>query len=161
MSLPNPGMTFTPFDPLPASDLNDLVENIEAIADGSGLDDDSVTLDKTDTSTWGEVDLPAAGTTTVNVTVTHRSVIHSFATGRVTTGTATNYRIVVSTSGGTIIQQRTTQTSQDQVNRAVSATCYALVEPGTYTMTRTVSGGTFDNNTIVAMAMPAPYELNT
>lgn len=43
MSLPNAGMTFTPFDPLPASDLNDLVENIEALADGSGLDDGAVT----------------------------------------------------------------------------------------------------------------------
>lgn len=29
MPLPNPGMTFTPFDPLPASDLNDIVENID------------------------------------------------------------------------------------------------------------------------------------
>lgn len=38
MPLPNPGMTFTPFDPLPASDLNDLVENIEALADGTGFD---------------------------------------------------------------------------------------------------------------------------
>lgn len=37
MPLPNPGMTFTPFDPLPASELNDIVENIEALADGSGL----------------------------------------------------------------------------------------------------------------------------
>lgn len=35
MPLPNPGMSFTPFDPLPASDLNDIVENIEAIQDGS------------------------------------------------------------------------------------------------------------------------------
>ena len=31
MALPNPGMVFTPFDPLPASDLNDIVENIESI----------------------------------------------------------------------------------------------------------------------------------
>lgn len=30
-------MTFTPFDPLPASDLNDMVENIEALADGSAF----------------------------------------------------------------------------------------------------------------------------
>lgn len=38
MALPNPGMTFTPFDVLPASELNDLVENIESLADGSGFD---------------------------------------------------------------------------------------------------------------------------
>lgn len=35
MPLPNPSMSFTPFDPLPASDLNDIVENIEALQDGS------------------------------------------------------------------------------------------------------------------------------
>lgn len=38
MPLPNPGMSFTPFDPLPASDLNDMVENIEALQDGSAFD---------------------------------------------------------------------------------------------------------------------------
>lgn len=38
MPLPNPGMSFTPLDPLPASDLNDMVENIESLADGSGFD---------------------------------------------------------------------------------------------------------------------------
>jgi len=42
MSLPNPSMNFTPFDPLPASDLNDIVENVEALAAGTGLDDSSI-----------------------------------------------------------------------------------------------------------------------
>lgn len=46
MSLPNPGMAFTPFDPLPASELNDMVENIEALADGTGADNNSVTASK-------------------------------------------------------------------------------------------------------------------
>jgi hypothetical protein len=32
MQLPNPGMDFTPFDTLPAASLDDLVENIEALA---------------------------------------------------------------------------------------------------------------------------------
>lgn len=35
--LPNPGMDFTAFDTLPAASLDDLVENIEALADGSGI----------------------------------------------------------------------------------------------------------------------------
>lgn len=43
MSLPNVGMSFTPFDILPASDLNDFVENIEALAAGTGLNDDVIT----------------------------------------------------------------------------------------------------------------------
>ena len=46
MALPNLGQVFTPFDPLPASDLNDIVENVEALAAGTGLNDASVTADK-------------------------------------------------------------------------------------------------------------------
>lgn len=46
MSLPNPGMSFTPFDILPASDLNDIVENIEALALGTGLNDGVITTSK-------------------------------------------------------------------------------------------------------------------
>ena len=47
MALPNLGQVFTPFDPLPASDLNDIVENVEALAAGTGLNDASVTAEKT------------------------------------------------------------------------------------------------------------------
>lgn len=54
MALPNLGMVFTPFDPLPASDLNDIVENVEALAAGTGLDDASVTQAKLST-TPGEI----------------------------------------------------------------------------------------------------------
>lgn len=39
MPLPNPGMDFDPFDPLTAVSLDDLVENIEALADGNGVND--------------------------------------------------------------------------------------------------------------------------
>lgn len=48
MALPNPAMDFTAFDTLPAASLDDIVENIEALADGSGLDDDSVSASKID-----------------------------------------------------------------------------------------------------------------
>lgn len=41
-TLPNPGMSFTPFDPLPAADLNDMVENIEAIANLSVFADGDI-----------------------------------------------------------------------------------------------------------------------
>lgn len=43
MALPNPGMSFTPFDPLAASELNDIVENVEALATGSALDNNAIT----------------------------------------------------------------------------------------------------------------------
>lgn len=42
MPLPNSGMSFTPFDPLAASELNDIVENVEALAAGTGLNNDSI-----------------------------------------------------------------------------------------------------------------------
>lgn len=46
MPLPNTGMSFTPFDPLTAAELNDLVENIEALAAGTGLNDAVITASK-------------------------------------------------------------------------------------------------------------------
>lgn len=45
-NLPNQNMVFTPFDILTAEEQNKLVENIEALADGTGLGDGSVTADK-------------------------------------------------------------------------------------------------------------------
>lgn len=42
MSLPNPSMDFTPFDPLTAAEMDDIVENVEALATGTGLDGDAV-----------------------------------------------------------------------------------------------------------------------
>lgn len=41
-NLPKQDMEFNPFDPLPASQLNDLVENIESLADGSGIGDEAI-----------------------------------------------------------------------------------------------------------------------
>lgn len=38
MPLPNPSMNFTPFDVLTAAELDDLVENDQALAAGTGLD---------------------------------------------------------------------------------------------------------------------------
>lgn len=38
MSLPNPSMSFSPFAILTAEEMNDIVENIESISDGSGFD---------------------------------------------------------------------------------------------------------------------------
>lgn len=48
MSLPNPSMDFTPFDVLPAASLDDMVENIEALAAGTGLNDAVITPNKLD-----------------------------------------------------------------------------------------------------------------
>jgi hypothetical protein len=41
-NLPNDGMSFSPFAILTAEEMNDLVENIESLADGTGIGDGSV-----------------------------------------------------------------------------------------------------------------------
>ena len=46
MPLPNPTMVFTPFDTLPASDLNKIVANVNSLAAGTGLNDGAVTGNK-------------------------------------------------------------------------------------------------------------------
>lgn len=46
MALPFPSMNFVPLDVLTAEEQNQLVANIEALANGSGLDDGSVTAAK-------------------------------------------------------------------------------------------------------------------
>lgn len=51
MSLPNPGMDFTAYQTLTATEMDNLVENIEALADGSGLDNSAVTPAKLLTGT--------------------------------------------------------------------------------------------------------------
>lgn len=63
MSLPNPSMSFTPFDVLPAEDLNDIVENIESLADGSGLDDGAVSASKLQAGATGHGFLEIGRTT--------------------------------------------------------------------------------------------------
>ncbi len=46
MSLPNPGMDAVPFTALPASFLDDIIENVEALATGSGLDTNAISASK-------------------------------------------------------------------------------------------------------------------
>lgn len=50
MPLPNPDMDFSAFDVLPADSLDDIVENVEALADGSGLNTNAVAASKLATS---------------------------------------------------------------------------------------------------------------
>lgn len=60
-TLPNPGMSFTPFDPLPAADLNDMVENIEAIANLSVFADGDIPRNLVANQGDGEYDYVASG----------------------------------------------------------------------------------------------------
>lgn len=52
MALPNPGMSVTSNTPALASDINDIIENVEALAAGTGQGDDTVTSNKVDYSTF-------------------------------------------------------------------------------------------------------------
>ena len=51
MALPNPGMDAVPFTPLTAEFLDDMIENIESLADGTGIGDKAVTALKIDFTT--------------------------------------------------------------------------------------------------------------
>lgn len=65
MALPNDNMNFVALDELSAEEMNDLVENIEALADGSGLEDGSVgqsaLADKLNWQEAGRTTLGSAG----------------------------------------------------------------------------------------------------
>ena len=81
MSLPNPGMDAVPFTPLTAAFLDDMIENIEALAAGTGLNSSVVTSTKiadgavtgsklaTSAITLGYAQI-TAGTTTASTTPT-------------------------------------------------------------------------------------------
>lgn len=50
-NLPNQSMSFSPFAILTAEEMNNLVENIEALADGTGVGDEAITTAKVAPST--------------------------------------------------------------------------------------------------------------
>jgi len=94
--LPNPGMSFTPFDPLPASELNDMVENIESLADGSGFDDASILpkyLVAGTGSTWAWANYTPVWT---NLTVSGSTVVAKY----IQIGKTVHFRISVVLGGG-------------------------------------------------------------
>lgn len=70
MSLPNPSMSFTPLDTLPASSLNDIVENIESLAAGTGLNDASIVASKLGTHIKKGVMATSVFTSTGNHSIT-------------------------------------------------------------------------------------------
>lgn len=64
-NLPNPGMDFTPFDILTAEEMDDLVENIESLADGTGIGDGALKKGAVDWSTSGGIWWEELGRTTL------------------------------------------------------------------------------------------------
>lgn len=106
MSLPNPSMTFTPFDPLLSAEMNDLSENVDALAAGTGINslaltgdkfaNNSVTFSKLVSKTWeelgrGTLASPASSISLTGLTARKYLKIIYFAIG--SGGTVTNVQI--------------------------------------------------------------------
>lgn len=120
MSLPNPAMSFTPFDILTAEEMNNLVENIESLSDGTGFEADSIpksAIDFDDGIWWeeiGRLSLTPAGDTLAITGLTAKKWLRIMVTMKATGGTIVpsirlnadsganyNFRYLVSGTGGT------------------------------------------------------------
>lgn len=92
MSLPNPSMSFTPFDILTASEMNYIVDNIEALSLGTGLEDGAVTPQKLATlGRAGQFTRSSIGTQ--NVTVGFRPGLVRFTAAVTTAGSGAAYNM--------------------------------------------------------------------
>lgn len=130
-NLPNPSMAFTPFDILLAAELNDLVENIEALATGTGIGDgaiatsdianNAVTMAKIDNASYSIMRRKAGTNTSLSTsaaTVNFSTTEYSRGTGLTTSGSTG----ILIGSGITLVR--------------VSATIIAETMPDTYMFSR-------------------------
>lgn len=119
--LPNPGMDFTAFDTLPAASLDDLVENIESLADGSGISADVFELDSASTATGQS--FPSTGptdATSMSITFTTSASctkirVRAEATISSDTAAATN-TLYITNASNTVQVKRDIITGQANVN---------------------------------------------
>jgi hypothetical protein len=157
MSLPNPGMDFDPLTTLPAAMLDQMVENIEALADGTGLDDLAVTKDKIDFSSFDIAAASGVVTTTtsgpfvsagISVTLTVRTRVKVHISGGMYNSVSGNdTRLSFALSGANTLAaniSRAIQTSGSTgwvIGRTIVLTG---LTPGvtTFTLMKSVSAGT-------------------
>lgn len=105
MALPNPGMDFTALDPLTAAEMDDIVENIEALADGSGLDDGAVTNPKLNLN-GSEEALVATGQSTSSGSFTDLSTVGPTVTVDIGVSGCALVVLATNASGDTAVQNR-------------------------------------------------------
>lgn len=182
MALPNPSLVFTPFDPLPASDLNKLEANDQALAAGTGfntgaiptaaLADGSVTFAKTSGIWWQELartTLAApADTITVN-SIPARKYLKVFifliptggtinSSTRFNNDSGTNYAFRYSQNGAadSTIPSTTSVATDNQVAATRIYTTMDIVNLSA--QEKGIIGATSDANTIGAANVPLRRE---
>lgn len=150
MALPNPAMSFTPFDILTAEELNNIVENVESLAAGTGfnagsidtpaLANGAVTSDKIDFATFPQY---ISGTNSVTVPAGKWLII---ATGSVYSATKGNYNISIAGKSVTVF------VSNDQTIPVAVVTVVTPSSSTTYTESK--SGGLSAGfNSVVAVPL--------
>jgi hypothetical protein len=156
MSLPNPSMSFSPFAILLAEEMNDIVENITALAAGTGLDSGAVTSSKIASATITSAQLVSNdGWVTANETITYASATTFTCSSELAallqtgdkiklTQTTVKYFYVVSKSGTTITI--TGGTDYTLANAAITLPYYSheanpVGFPGAFAFTPTITAG--------------------
>jgi hypothetical protein len=155
VALPNPGMAFSPFDILTAEEMNNLVENIEALADGTGLNDNIVTSNKLNLGQSGVSGNVTTTTSTTYIAAGLSVTVNVGSSGMVLVGIGAN----LSNSGGNETRMAWSATG---ANTIVATNINAISTVGTnntslgrvwlltglssgstvFTLNKSVSGGT-------------------
>ena len=173
MSLPNPGMDFTALDPLTAAEMDDIVENIEALADGSGLDDGAIGNTKLSDSAilLGFVNATSNFGTANTASATQISTLTETVTipagGRSVEITATFSTVSNATSSvrGTVIEIRANGTAIcGSVNRGIGIGTHLSVihtpSAGSVTYTATYTKETASDATTFGASATNPMQLS-
>lgn len=153
MSLPNPGQDAVPFTTLTAQFYDETIENIEALADGSGLDDGAVGPAKRSGGYYALVHDFGSGTGSVSITsvpfqpraLTVMAIDNDSAIGAYN---ANGYAVDTSpiVQGGSF----STFTSSGPAFSTVksSSACFISVQPGSLTPRFSASVTSFNSNGI-------------
>lgn len=167
MSLPNPGMSASPFQIYTAEEVNDEYENIESLADGSGFNNTVIDVSKIKTSsypvtklTFTNKDSTATATQLVSYTVPSTGLYLCIATVSFNrNGGSSTVATVDILYNGTVRSTGSTQTPSDNSRQLASLSYAGIINTGQVIALNTVTGAglvatnnTFSSITIVRIA---------
>ena len=171
MSLPNPSMSFSPFAILTAEEMNNLVENIEALAAGTGIAAGAITFAQTTGMGWellGRQALSVAGDTLTLSSIPARKYLflelHVIASGnlgcvmRFNNDSAANYsnrRSLNGAADGTSVSQ----TSLDLMNQTSTTRFQSMHIINVAAQEKIITGMVVEANTAGAGNAPAKAEM--